>query len=203
MKAIDIHHYLLDKSLQYNDNLLAILKKNGVIKLEKDNGSDIFLFLAKTIISQQLSYKSANAIWQKVVAISLNDDQDIQTIFSAENTNKLRATGISPNKLKAIFCVKDALLNQLIPDDITSQSHEQISRIICAVWGCGQWTADMFAIFYCRLPDILPASDLAIINGIRKIYGYDVALQNIAERFAPYRTYLSLHVWKAGSNKLI
>ena len=63
----DIHESLITKSLKYTEIKNQIFKK-GVISLPKPK-IDFFSFVVKTIISQQISDKAANSIWENSVNI--------------------------------------------------------------------------------------------------------------------------------------
>ena len=73
----------------------------------------------------------------------------------------------------------------------------------------------MFLLFYLELPDILPLGDLGVRKGIAKHFGLrgtgkrgnlcmknDVDMMNNAVKsFAPYRSLLSIYMWKVADTK--
>jgi DNA-3-methyladenine glycosylase II len=73
--------------------------------------------------------------------------------------------------------------------------HKARSAHLCAPWGIGQWTADMVSIFYCRDEDVWPASDTSVQRAFARYIGRRQPART-AERFAPYRSILALHMWR-------
>ena len=58
-----IHQEILKRSSKYNI-IKNEIKKNGIIKIQKSR-LDLFTFITKTIISQQISDKVAQSLWKK------------------------------------------------------------------------------------------------------------------------------------------
>ena len=58
-----IHQEILKKSSKFRI-VKNELEKNGIIKIQKSR-LDLFSFITKTIISQQISYKVAQSLWKK------------------------------------------------------------------------------------------------------------------------------------------
>jgi DNA-3-methyladenine glycosylase II len=91
--------------------------------------------------------------------------------------------------------VTDTLLHQM--------GNEEIITFLTQIKGVGQWTCEMLLMFTLGREDVFPADDLGIQQAMIKVYGLDGANKKglkkdmtvIAERWAPYRTYASLHLW--------
>lgn len=75
---------------------------------------------------------------------------------------------------------------------------ELIDRLV-ALRGIGPWTADYVAMRLLGDPDILVRRDVALLRGARVLGLADSfpELAAAAERFAPWRSYLSMHLWAA------
>ena len=58
-----VHQEILRKSWEYRI-IRSEIEKNGVIKIQKSK-LDLFTFITKTIISQQISDKVARSLWKK------------------------------------------------------------------------------------------------------------------------------------------
>ena len=79
--------------------------------------------------------------------------------------------------------------------DLRGIDHAVRSKSLCAIWGVGQWTADMMALFYYREPDIWPVGDLAVQRVFRSYIGRRKP-ERAALRFAPHRSLLALYMWR-------
>ena len=67
----EIHNLLIIKSSKIEEVKYQIIK-NGVIKIKKQK-IDLFCFITKTIISQQISDNVAQLIWNKFCSYFEND----------------------------------------------------------------------------------------------------------------------------------
>ena len=63
----EIHIFLLKRS-DHLHSLNGIIKNNGIIRISNSK-INLFETLVKTIISQQISSKTANNIWMKITKI--------------------------------------------------------------------------------------------------------------------------------------
>ena len=66
---------------------------------------------------------------------------------------------------------------------------DEITRRLTTVWGIGAWTTQMFLIFTLGRPDVMPAGDLGVQEGLRILDGLD-------ERPAPERLMARSEVWR-------
>lgn len=74
----------------------------------------------------------------------------------------------------------------------------ELSRRLTALPGVGPWTAGYVAMRVLGAPDILLASDLVLLKGAAKL-GLPAtprALTEYGRRWAPYRSYATLHLWR-------
>lgn len=87
----------------------------------------------------------------------------------------------------------------LTADDKPSVA-ELTDRLI-ALRGIGPWTADYVAMRLLAAPDILVRKDVALLRGARHLGLADSfgELTAVAARFAPWRSYLSMHLWAAAA----
>src|SRR5438874_1482447 len=67
-------------------------------------------------------------------------------------------------------------------DRLDELPDEEISAELTAVKGLGQWSADMFLIFYLGRPDVLPVGDL----GVRRAAGIVYAMPEMPAPAALY-----------------
>lgn len=76
---------------------------------------------------------------------------------------------------------------------------------LTVVKGVGVWTAQMFLMFTLDRPDVFAPDDVGLQRAMLLLYGWEVlppkkALVAHAERWQPYRTVASLHLWHSLDN---
>ena len=74
---------------------------------------------------------------------------------------------------------------------------------LLAIPGIGPWTADYVAMRVTRAPDVLLTGDLALRNGAERLGlpASPAALAQRGARWAPWRSYASMHLWRAASER--
>ena len=147
MKFSDKESYLIKK----DPNLGKIIKDNGhlIFKPNKDNQFDS---LVGIVISQFISTKAANSIFQ-----------GIKNNFSTKNLNEsnfkhlkvsdIKNLGLSTNKAKTIKELSDLFNNKKFID-LTKLESEELKTNLLSVFGIGPWSVNMFEIFCCGNLDI-------------------------------------------------
>lgn len=120
-------------------------------------------------------------------------DEDLVEYLSGRCTDSLRACGLSGAKTKAMQAIASADLDA---DELESLSHDERSKRLTAIWGVGRWTADMMGIFYFGDRDIWPDGDVTARKTLEALTSKRRKTQRTAERFAPYRSYLALHMYR-------
>ncbi len=192
-----IHKRLLEVAAKADRSLHSIIDTNGVMYAPKPGQPDIFTFLAKTLVGQQLSQNAASTIWARLVSSAQDAGLPLATYCDQGRIDILRSCGLSARKAEALLALRSSMLTESISDNrIANCEYEEIVSLISGLQGFGQWSADMVAIFYARLPDVLPVNDAALTRGLTKALGagYDEATLDM---FRPYRSYLARHIWKA------
>lgn len=168
---------------------------------------DIFNALVRSIISQQLSLSSARAIYGKFIKLSdeiLTPDKLIDIDFQ-----DLRNSGLSGQKANYVKNVavffKEKALHEF---DWKSTSDKEVVDLLTQIKGVGVWTAQMLLMFSLDRLDVFPVSDLGIRLGMKKFYGIDsegkklfAELENIADKWKPYRTIGSKLIWLGKDEK--
>lgn len=196
------HNWWKD-GIEYLSDSDATLR--SIIESTKEHGfephNDAFLTLARAIIGQQISVKAANSVWNKME----NNIGNLkpQTVSGADD-DLLRLSGVSPQKIKYLRSICDSFLSQ--PEvwcNIREYDDEFIMKNLLSIKGVGQWTAEMFMIFYAFKPDIFPLSDLGLAKAIKRLYsntGVDLThgeMSKIGERWKPYRTVATWYLWRS------
>ena len=158
-----------------------------------------FVTLLRTIVGQQVSVASANAIWTRVA-------ESVQPLtpeaLLLQDDDALRACGLSRPKIRygralAERCNSGALdLGRLqnLPD-------EEAAAALVDVPGIGQWTADVYLLFALGRRDVLPAGDLALLTAAQRLFDLPerpqpAALRRRAEIWRPWRGAVAHLLWR-------
>jgi DNA-3-methyladenine glycosylase II len=68
---------------------------------------------------------------------------------------------------------------------------------ITGLWGFGDWSAEMIAIFYLGRTNIWSEKDLILNKGINQICEQcELTPHELLEIVDPYQSYLALHIWR-------
>ncbi len=154
--------------------------------------------LAKVIISQQLSVAAAGAIHARCLAQI--EAFSPQAILSAED-DTLRAGGLSAGKIRTLRAVAaeiDAGRLDLAP--LKSAPADDAIAELTRIKGIGRWTAEVYALFGLRHPDIMPAGDLALRESARLAFAWaerpsEKDLLARAEAWRPHRSVAARLLW--------
>jgi AraC family transcriptional regulator of adaptative response / DNA-3-methyladenine glycosylase II len=96
--------------------------------------------------------------------------------------------------------VAEALADGSLTIDL-SDTRDDVTARLTAIRGIGPWTADYVVMRALGHPDVFVRRDVAIRAGARSL-GFpdgDTALAAEAAAFAPWRSYFSMHLWRAAA----
>ena len=177
------------KYLLKNDPIF-IKYYNSSHKLVLNNNKFDVLF--KSVCSQQISVSAAMSIYQnsKKIIGPINYKNFKNNIFLV---NKLPLTN---NKKK---CIQSIIKNYQYVKKVrrNKTSIEFLRKNLIKIFGIGNWTIDMFAIFYLGYSNILPLGDLGFINAYKKFYK-DNSLKKIpyySNKWNNYSTIVTWYLW--------
>lgn len=163
------------------------------------NYNNPFHTLMRAVVGQQISVKAADAIWQRLEK-QLESIDPLQ--FLAVEEDKLRQCGLSRQKISYIQTIARAFKEDILTSSTwkTMSDREVVSQLT-AIRGIGQWTAEMFLIFHLHRPDVLPLSDLGLLNAIDRLYGAKLRkkadILELAKQWQPYRTVATWYLWRS------
>lgn len=190
-----VKHFLKNDVSIYN-----LMSDFGPVELKIKR--NYFASLTNSIISQQLSVHSANAILKRFNA-KFGKSPKPEIIVNQKNED-LRKLGLS--RAKSIY-IKDLagkiLSKEIKLSGISKKTDTEILDELTKVKGIGRWTVHMFLIFVLGRADILPHGDLGIRKAIMQIYSLKILpdekkVKAISKKFnwSPYSSYASLYLWK-------
>ncbi|QQV76552.1 DNA-3-methyladenine glycosylase 2 family protein [Sphingomonas aliaeris] len=157
-----------------------------------------FATLLRTILGQQVSTQSAQAVWNKLEGIAgdLTDPASIAQL----SDEQLRAAGLSRQKAGYARSLADEVTSGRLDLANLPQDDEDAIKALVAVKGIGRWSAEVYLLFAEGRPDIWPAGDLAVQIEIGRILGHDVRpseklTREVAEAWRPHRGAAAVFTW--------
>lgn len=164
----------------------------------------VYLHLCGSIMSQQLSTKVAAVIWKRFLDLyedaSPTPEQILATPFET-----LRSIGLSNAKARYIQNVAQFAINHGMEwKQLKKMSDEEVIEHLLQIKGVGRWTIEMLLMFALGREDVFALDDLGIQQAMVKLYKLDPSnkremkekMLKISAKWAPYRTYACLHLWK-------
>ena len=188
--------------LSQNDFKMAkLIKSIGNYSIELH--SDPFESLLKSIIYQQLSGKSANAIYKKLLNYHDGKIPSPDQIISTSSETYRNSIGLSLRKVEYIKDLSLKVSSKKIDLSILPRlADEEIISELVQVKGIGRWTAEMFLIFNLGRLDVMPLNDLGVRKAIKKLYDLPdlpniTQIQEISSKWKPYRSIATWYLWKS------
>ena len=157
-----------------------------------------FATLLRTILGQQVSVASADAVWRKLDA-TVGDATDPVRIAAATD-EQLRAAGLSRQKAGYARSLADELTSGRLPLHALPDDDEEAIAALVAVKGIGRWSAEIYLLFAEGRPDIWPAGDLAVQIEVGRLLGHEQRptekqVRDLAEAWRPHRGAAAIFAW--------
>ncbi|MGF6262898.1 DNA-3-methyladenine glycosylase II [Paraburkholderia youngii] len=178
--------------------LKKLIPKFGPVHLL--SRGDPFVTLARSVVGQQISVASAQAVWAKVEAAC---PKLVPQQFIKLGLEKLTACGLSKRKAEYVLdLARHFVSGALHVGKWTSMDDESVIAELTQIRGIGRWTAEMFLIFNLSRPDVLPLDDLGLIRAISVNYfsGEPVTrseAREVAANWEPWRTVATWYMWRS------
>ncbi len=156
-----------------------------------------FHALARAVVYQQLSGAAAGTIYGRVCDLTVHRGFPRPEEVQALGEDRLRSAGLSRAKTRCILDLAGRVTEgRLKLRSIHRLSDEEIVERLTEVWGIGRWSAEMFLIFRLGRLDVMPATDLGVQEGMRRLDGLDArpgpaAVLERAEVWRPLRSVAS------------
>ena len=194
-----------DEAMSYLSEKDPILGKYilNVGPLVRDGIKDPYIATVDCILSQQISAKAYQTIAGRFYAKF--KDANPELILNSE-FEELRSVGLSTPKANYIRGIAQARMDKTIDfDGLHELSFEEIKESLTSLKGVGRWTVEMICIFTLQRLDVMSYDDLAIRNGIKRLYHKKEVTKDffneLSLRYAPYQTVASFYLWEASSYK--
>ncbi len=157
-----------------------------------------FATLARIIVDQQVSVQAGAAIWRRL-------EERLGSVSAVTVVNAgidpLRESGLSGAKATYVHGIASLITaGDFDLDGLGRFQNKTAHEKLVALKGVGRWTADIYLMFALGRPDILPVGDIALQAAAGRLLGLNDrpspgALEEIGERWRPYRTTASVALW--------
>lgn len=211
MFSVDVDLEPLYRHMRQDDVLRPLTERFRGLRFLLD--ADLFQSMVRTIIGQQVNLPFAAALTRRLLELAgekLQDDQG-RTYFAfptAEAVARLEPADLRPlqfsqRKAEYIIDFARAVVDGRVDlDSLWRMEDEEIFAYLTPLRGIGRWTVECLMMFGMGRPDLLPAADIGLRNGIQLVYSLpgkpdEQEIRRIGESWAPWRSYVSLYVWEA------
>jgi len=202
-----------DVPAYWDDACRHLVKRDRVMKklipqfgdARLQSNGDAFTTLARSIVGQQVSTKSAQGVWRRLVAAV--DGPDVELLQPAAvlelAPEALRGVGLSARKVEYLRDLAHNFSSGAVHVGLWhGMDDEAIIEELVAIRGIGRWTAEMFLIFHLLRPNVLPLDDPNLIRGISENYfsGEPVSraeARELGDGWAPYRSVATWYLWRS------
>lgn len=173
----------------------AAIDRIGHVHREMD--PDLFSSVIHHIIGQQVSMAAQRTVWERLrQAVGTVTAQSIY----AMDREQLQSLGMTYRKADYILDFAEKVHSGAFDlEKLYTMEDEEVKASLCSLRGIGPWTAEMLMLFSMGRPDIVSYGDLAILRGMRMLYGRKVidraAFDRYCKRYSPYGTTASLYLW--------
>ena len=157
-----------------------------------------FSTLLHSVVSQQLSVASADAIWGRMTARR----PPTAEAFHRARSSSLAAAGLSRPKISYAKELARAVLDGSLPlDRLENMPEEEAIAALTSVKGIGRWTAEIYLMFALGRADVIAAGDLALQEAARMMFGLserpsESQLRELAAAWLPWRAVAARVLWK-------
>jgi DNA-3-methyladenine glycosylase II len=193
---------------------MEILKKDPILnkiievtpqyKKAFEFGGDVYLALMESIVSQQISVKAADTIFERFLNLFPDKYPYAKQLLQMTDED-LKSAGLSYQKMAYMRNVADfSIKNRMDFETLDAMEDEEIIKLLTQIKGVGRWTVEMLLIFVLDRPDVFPIDDLVVRN--KMILAYEITdlkgkelykkLTEIAENWRPFRSLASKYLWR-------
>jgi DNA-3-methyladenine glycosylase II len=186
--------------------LAAVIDEVGVGGLGDTRAGrpdDHYGALVRSIVSQQLSTKAARAIYGRLTDRFGGRTPTPVEVLEDDPEELRAAAGLSHAKVGFLRSLAERVIDgSLELERLDELPDDQVIAELTAVKGLGVWSAHMFLMFHLGRPDVVAVGDLGIRRAVMIRYGLPALpapaeLEQIAERWRPYRTLACRYLWRS------
>lgn len=162
-----------------------------------------YMTLLRTIVGQQVSVAAAASMWNKLEA-ELGADFTPGCLLKRD-FDTLRACGLSRQKQGYARSLCELMEAGELDFDSLPADDEAAIELLTRIKGIGRWSAEIYLLFAEGRPDIWPAGDLAVQEGVKRLLGLEErpaekATRALAEGWSPQRGAMAIFTWHFYTN---
>lgn len=194
MKFSKKENYLIER----DPKLEKIIYDNGHL-IFKPNSNHQFDSLVGIVVSQFISTKAANSVFQNIK--NYFDTENLnESNFENLTVSEIKSLGLSTNKAKTIKELSTLFLNNKF-SDLTVLNSRDLHNELLSVFGIGPWSVNMFEIFCLGKNDVFSSKDAGLrlamnnLNMVSRDSDWNL-YDKYSEKWSPYRTIACIHLWK-------
>lgn len=159
--------------------------------------------MLRTIVGQQVSVAAASSMWNKLEA-ELGEGFSPACLL-ARDFDTLRACGLSRQKQSYARSLCELVAAGAVDFDALPADDEAAVAELTTIRGIGRWSAEIYLLFAEGRPDIFPAGDLAVQEGMARILSLparpsEKEARALAESWSPHRGAAAIFTWHYYSN---
>ena len=187
----------IDRLAQIDPDVARALERVGYpAPRQREPG---FATLLRIMVAQQLSTRSAAAIWARVEAACA----PLVTAerYLALDEGAFQSIGFSRQKMAYGRALAEAVVGGALDlDALATLPEEDAIAAISALRGFGRWSAEIYLLFALGRADIFPGDDLGLQVGMQRLKRLDArpnrkAMDLLAERWRPLRGCGAIFLW--------
>ena len=190
---LDADSVAIDQALSTDATLAPLVAALPGLRLPGSLDAEETLF--RTLVGQQISVAAARTVQGRLTAELGTDGLFPTAAQIAGSEGVVRGPAA---RVRTILGVAEAVAGAQLSLDLGTPVREFTERLV-ALPGVGPWTAGYLAMRVLGSPDVLLASDLVVLQTATRLGlpGSARALAVRGERWAPWRSYATLHLWRA------
>lgn len=192
--------------LSKDRKLKKLIEQNGVYTLTKRK--NVCVYLCASIMSQQLSTKVADVIYQRFLNLyESKEPTPDQILNTAPET--LRSIGLSNAKVSYVQNVaRFAIEHGMDLRKLNKMEDEEVIVYLSQIKGVGRWTVEMLLMFALGRENVFALDDLGIQNAMITLYNLNRTdkkqfredMLRVAKKWSPYRSYACMYLWRYKDN---
>jgi len=159
--------------------------------------------LLRTIVGQQVSVAAATSVWNKLET-ELGEEMLPQKLIDRD-FDTLRACGLSRQKQGYARSLCELVASGELDLESLSNDNEEAIADLTRIKGIGRWSAEIYLLFAEGRPDIWPAGDLAVQEGVKRLLELperpsEKLARELAEGWSPHRGAMAIFTWHYYNN---
>jgi len=180
------------------------MSRYGVASLEI--APNLFLRLCRSVVGQQLSVKAAASIFERFQNLFPKKNITVDSLITLSH-ECIRSCGMSNVKAKSLRDIATRINEgSLDLNKLYNKSEEDAMAELMAIYGVGEWTAQMFLMFALGREDIFSFKDAGLMRAMRLLYGLEQTsdisqYEDIIAKWSPYKTYACRTLWNTLDNE--